>query len=118
MDRISVVGLDIYGHHGVLESEREEGQLFSIDVTLELDLAQAGRSDDLADTVDYAQLASRIHDRVASERWNLIETVAHRVAALALEDPRVEAAVVTVHKPQAPITVPFRDVTVTVTRSR
>lgn len=118
MDRISVVGLDVYAHHGVLEAEQEEGQLFSIDVTLELDLSSAGRSDDLTDTVDYAELAGRIHERVSSERWKLIETVAHRVAALALEDPRVETAVVTVHKPQAPITVPFRDVTVTVSRSR
>lgn len=117
-DRIVVSGIEVFAHHGVLEEEKQNGQLFAVDVELELDLRDAGRSDDLSDTVDYGALVEQVHRRVAEERWNLIETVAGRVSDLLLEDPRVSATTVTVHKPQAPIPVPFRDVVVTVHRSR
>lgn len=117
-DRIVVAGLEVFAHHGVLDGEKESGQLFSVDVEMEVDLRPAARSDDLADTVDYGDLAEKVHRRVAEERWDLIETVADRVADLLLEDPRVTAATVTIHKPQAPLPVPFRDVAVTVRRRR
>lgn len=117
-DHIELAGLEVFAYHGVLESEQAEGQLFVIDLRLDIDLAPAGESDDLDHTVDYGRLASRVHALVSGERWDLIERVAERVAALALEDQRVAAATVTVHKPQAPIDVPFRDVSVTVRRSR
>lgn len=117
-DRIALAGLEIFAYHGVLDSEQAEGQLFGVDVALDVDLAAAGASDDLGDTIDYGLLAERIHQRVAGERWNLIERVAQRVAELVLEDRRVMAVEVTIHKPQAPIPVPFGDVTVTLRRSR
>ncbi|HLT97927.1 MAG TPA: dihydroneopterin aldolase [Acidimicrobiia bacterium] len=117
-DRIQVTGIEVFAHHGVLEEEQRDGQLFSVDVEIELDLRRAAHTDDLADTADYGELAERVSARVAEERWNLIEKVAQRVADLVLEDERVQATTVTVHKPQAPISVPFRDVTVTVRRSR
>ncbi len=102
----------------MLADEQEEGQVFSIDLTLELDLSRAGASDELADTVDYGDLARRVHERVSSERWNLIEKVAERVAALVLDDHRVGSVTVTVHKPDAPISVPCQDVSVSITRAR
>lgn len=117
-DRIQLVGIEVFAHHGVLDDERALGQLFSIDVELELDLTAAGESDDLDDTVDYGHLASRVHDLVAAGKWNLIETVARRIADLVLEDSRVAATSVTVHKPEAPIEVPFKDVAVTIHRTR
>lgn len=117
-DRIVVAGIEVFAHHGVLEAEKEDGQLFSIDVEMELDLQPAATSDELVDTVDYGTLAERVQQRVAGERWNLIERVAARVADLVLEDPSVSTTTVTIHKPQAPISVPFRDVSVTVRRSR
>lgn len=117
-DRIRLTGIEAFGYHGVLAGEQEEGQLFSVDVELELDLAAAAESDDIADTVDYGQLAERVHAVVEGERWNLIERLAFRVAGVALEDERVDAVTVTVHKPQAPIRVPFRDVSVTLQRRR
>lgn len=117
-DRIRLAGIEVYAHHGVLHEEKEEGQLFSVDLDLQLDLTPASSSDDITDTVDYGSLAERIHGLVAGERWNLIETVAERVADLVLEDPRIDSVTVTIHKPQAPIPVPFRDVSVTVQRSR
>lgn len=117
-DRIAVTGIEVFAHHGVLESEQQQGQIFSIDVEMELDLAAASASDDLADTVDYGLLAEQVAATVGGERWNLIERVAERVAALVMADERVTATTVTVHKPQAPIEVPFRDVTVTIHRTR
>lgn len=117
-DRIVVSGIEVFAHHGVLEEEQQNGQLFSVDVEMELDLGPATRSDDLADTVDYGAIAAAVHRRVAEERWKLVETVAGRVADLILEDPRVSASTVTIHKPEAPISVPFRNVAVSVHRRR
>ena len=75
-------------------------------------------NDDLEATLDYGILAASIHERVSGEQWNLIERVAERVAELVLDDARVHHVAVTVHKPEAPIQVPFRDVSVTITRTR
>ena len=118
MDKICLEGVAVFAHHGVFEEERDAGQTFLIDTTVTLDLEGARVNDDLEETLDYGWLAAAIHERVSSERWNLIERVAHRVADLVLTDPRVEMVEVTVHKPEAPITVPFSDVSVTITRRR
>jgi 7,8-dihydroneopterin aldolase/epimerase/oxygenase len=117
-DLITITGIEVFAYHGVLPEEKAEGQRFLVDVELEVDLSLAGASDALAETVDYGLLAQRIHVVVASERWDLIERVAIRVAETVLEDPRVEAVVATVHKPAAPIAVGFSDVSVTVRRTR
>ena len=117
-DRITLVGLRATGFHGVLAQERENGQVFLIDVTVQLSLREAGASDELAETIDYGQLASRVVAAVETDPVDLIETVAERIAALVLEDPRAQVVEVVVHKPDAPITVPFDDVTVTIVRGR
>ncbi len=117
-DRIAITGLRVFGRHGVLPHEADRGQVFILDIRLELDLRAAGASDRLADTVDYGALAVAIHDLVAGERWDLIERVAERVAGLALDDPRVEAAEVTVRKPEAPIPLDLDEASVTIRRER
>ena len=117
-DKIELRGLRVRGHHGVYDFERAEGQDFVIDVALELDLAVAAGSDDVADTVHYGELAGRLATVVAGEPVNLIETLADRLVAVCLRDTRVGAATVTVHKPQAPIPHEFADVAVTLRRSR
>lgn len=117
-DRIALRGLRGHGRHGVLPAERATGQEFRVDVVLALDTRRAARTDDLADTVDYGDLAGRVVALVEGEPVALLETLAARVAEAALADPRVVEVEVTVHKPQAPLTVPFDDVTVTVTRGR
>lgn len=117
-DRIAITGLRVFGRHGVLPAEASTGQVFVVDLRLSLDLAPAGRSDRLADTVDYGALARSVHERVAAERWDLIERVAERVAELALEDPRVREVEVTVHKPDAPIPLELDEVSVTIRRGR
>ncbi len=117
-DRIALTGLRATAYHGVLEHERRDGQLFVIDVTVHLSLREAASSDDLDDTVHYGVLAEQVVAAVESDPVDLIETVAERVAAVALAFARVDAVDVTVHKPNAPITVPFDDVSVSITRSR
>jgi dihydroneopterin aldolase/2-amino-4-hydroxy-6-hydroxymethyldihydropteridine diphosphokinase len=116
-DEIRLRGLRIRGRHGVLPEEREQGQDFVIDLDLGLDLSLAGRSDDVADTVHYGELATRIAEIVAGEPVDLIETLAERIAAAVLEDRRVLRVRVEVHKPQAPIPVAFDDVSVSLVRS-
>jgi 7,8-dihydroneopterin aldolase/epimerase/oxygenase len=117
-DRISLTGLRVRGRHGVFEHERVDGQDFLVDAVLEVPTGAAAASDDLADTVDYGDLAQRLAAVVAGEPVNLIETLVERLAAACLADERVRAATVTVHKPQAPIPLAFADVAVTVRRER
>jgi 7,8-dihydroneopterin aldolase/epimerase/oxygenase len=115
---ISLTGLRVRGRHGVYDFEREQGQDFVVDAVLELDLGPAARSDDVADTVHYGELAGRLVEIVAGEPVALLETLADRLVNACLEDPRVAAATVTVHKPQAPIPHEFTDVAVTVRAAR
>ena len=115
-DRIVLRGLRAHGHHGVYPEERSSGQPFVVDVVLALDLDGAGRSDDVADTVHYGELAQRVVAIIEGEPVDLLETLAARVAALCLTYPLVEQVEVTVHKPEAPVGVPFEDVAVTIVR--
>jgi dihydroneopterin aldolase len=117
-DQITLRGLRVFGYHGVFDFERREGQDFVVDVTLEIDTAPAARSDDVADTVHYGELAQALAAVIAGEPVNLIETLCARLADVALADQRVAAATVTVHKPQAPIPLTFADVAVTIRRVR
>ncbi len=117
-DTIRLAGLRVRGYHGVYDFERAQGQDFVVDVTLELDLDPAARSDDVADTVHYGHLADKLAEIVAGEPVNLLETLATRLVEVVLQDPRVAATTVTVHKPQAPIEHTFADVSVTLYRQR
>ncbi len=116
-DLIRLTGLRARGRHGVYDFERAQGQDFVVDVALEVDLSAAARSDDVADTVHYGELAERLVAVVEGEPVNLIETLADRLAGVCLADRRVAAVTVTVHKPQAPIPHEFSDVAVTVRRA-
>jgi 7,8-dihydroneopterin aldolase/epimerase/oxygenase len=118
VDRITISGIEAFGHHGVLPHEREYGQRFVVDVALGLDLSPAGASDDLRDTVDYGALAAAIAGIVSGEPADLIETVAERIAERCLTDARVQAVEVTVHKPSAPVPVVVGEVSVTLRRVR
>ena len=117
-DRLTLTGLRANAHHGIYGHERRDGQVFLIDVVLVLDLAPAAGSDDIAHTVHYGELAVEIVEAVEADPVDLIETVAERIASLCLRRAPVHEVSVTVHKPEAPITVPFADVSVTITRNR
>lgn len=118
-DRITLTGLRARGHHGVFEAEKRDGQEFTTDVVVHLDAVPAAADDDLAHTVNYAQVAATVLRVVTGESLDLIETVADRIAgALLAEQPVAAAVEVTVHKPHAPIEADFADVAVSVYRSR
>jgi len=115
-DELAITGIECFGHHGVFEFERREGQVFRIDLVLGLDTSAAAASDDLHDTVDYGSLVMQVKAAVESDPVDLIETLAQRIADVCLLDARVEWVRVTVHKPDAPIDATFSDVALTITR--
>ncbi|MFC7535430.1 dihydropteroate synthase [Actinoplanes sp. GCM10030250] len=116
--QITLTGLRARGRHGVYDFEREQGQDFVVDVRLDLDLGRAAETDDVADTVHYGELADRLIEVLTGEPVSLLERLADRLLDICLADPRVAAAEITVHKPQAPIPHEFADVAVTLRRSR
>ncbi|GAB2819807.1 dihydroneopterin aldolase [Streptomyces chlorus] len=118
MDHVALHGLKARGHHGVFPKEREEGQTFVVDLVLGLDIRPAAADDDLAKTVHYGIVAEEVVAVVRGEPVNLIETLAERIAQVCLKHDAVQEVEVRVHKPDAPITVPFDDVTITIIRSR
>lgn len=117
-DRITLNGLRGRGLHGVYPRERVEGQTFVVDAVLEVDTREAAEGDDLGRTADYGAIAEKLVAVIEGEPVNLIETLAARLAGICLADPAVLAAEITVHKPDAPISVPFEDVSVTIRRRR
>jgi len=116
-DRITLTGLDVVGHHGVFDFEKEQGQHFVVDITAWMDLAPAARSDDVADTLHYGELAEYAAGVIAGPPRDLIETVAVEIADGVLARWPVTAVEVTLHKPTAPIPLTFADVAVTVRRT-
>jgi dihydroneopterin aldolase/2-amino-4-hydroxy-6-hydroxymethyldihydropteridine diphosphokinase len=118
LDRIRLLGVTATGYHGVFDHERREGQTFVADVVAHLDTRRAAATDDLVHTLNYGTLAEQVVTVLAGEPADLVETVAERIAATVLAHPQVQCVDVAVHKPQAPITVPFGDVVVEVRRDR
>ena len=117
-DRISLTGISAFGHHGVFDSERKQGQRFVVDVSCTLDLSAAASTDDLGQTIDYGALAQAVAADVERDPLNLIEALADRIALTCLRYDAIQCVQVTVHKPQAPMPVDVTDVTVTLTRSK
>lgn len=117
-DEITLTGVRAFGYHGVYADEKRDGQEFVVDAALSMSLRRAAETDDVTDTVHYGELAERIVALVEGEPVDLLETLAQRIADDVLTDERVASVRITVHKPKAPIPVPFGDVAVTVRRSR
>jgi dihydroneopterin aldolase len=118
LDTIELRGLRGRGRHGVLDHERALGQTFVVDVVLHLDTRAAAESDDLTQTADYGGVADAVVAVITGEPFALIERLAQQIADVALVPERVQAVDVRVHKPEAPIEVPFDDVIVTIHRER
>lgn len=117
-DRIAIRGIRGLGYHGVFDDERRDGQEFTVDVVLHLDIRAASASDCLDDTVNYGIVAVEVHEIITGEPVALIETLAERIAEACLAHEGVERVDITVHKPHAPIRVPFSDVELVISRSR
>ncbi|MBM7847286.1 dihydroneopterin aldolase [Arthrobacter roseus] len=118
LDRITLSGIKAVGYHGVFEHERRNGQPFMVDVVLHTDIRAAAASDDIEETSNYGELAEQVKSIITGEPCNLIETLAERIASSILASFDVAAVDVTVHKPKAPIEVPFGDVSVSISRGR
>jgi dihydroneopterin aldolase len=119
-DRIFVHGLVLHAYHGVMDHEAKVGQSFILDLTLDIDLADASRSDKLADTASYDDVIATVRRTFCGDRrYRLVEAAAGAVADAVLEQfPTVVNVSVTVRKPHAPIAATFRDVGVTLVRKR
>ena len=118
-DRIFIKGLTLHAYHGVMPHEAKVGQSFSIDMTLDIDLSAAARSDTVMDTVSYDKVVEAARGAFSSKRFRLIEAAAGTVADAILSTfPPVRAVEVTIHKPHAPIAATFSDVGVTIYRKR
>lgn len=117
-DRITLTGVGSVGYHGVLDSEKQTGQPFFVDITMFTDFTQAVATDNVAHTVNYAKVAEVIREIVTAESLDLIETLAERIASAVLEKFPLLAVELTVHKPKAPIEVTFADVSVTIFREK
>ncbi|HJD50734.1 MAG TPA: dihydroneopterin aldolase [Candidatus Rothia avistercoris] len=117
-DRITLTGVGSVGYHGVLDSEKQTGQPFFVDITMFTDFTQATATDNVAHTVNYAEVAEVIREIVTGESLDLIETLAERIATAVLEKFPLLAVELTVHKPKAPIEVTFADVSVTIFREK
>ena len=118
-DQVFVTGLALHAYHGVMQHEAKVGQSFTLDLTLDIDLTGASRSDKLADTVGYDQVVDVAAKAFCAKRYRLVEAAAGAVAeAVLARFARATAVRVTVHKPHAPIAATFDGVGVSILRTR
>jgi len=119
MERISIDGLELYARHGVNPEERQHGQVFLLDMLLEADLSKACGSDNLEDTVNYAKVIKAAAAAFTQRPCNLIERAAEITAQAVLAGfPAVAAVTLRVHKPDAPVKMPFEDISIEIYRRR
>jgi 7,8-dihydroneopterin aldolase/epimerase/oxygenase len=118
-DQVFINGLVLHAYHGVMPHEGKVGQSFIIDLVLDIDLADAAKSDKLADTVSYDAVAGVVSRTFTAMSYRLVEAAAGAVADAVLQNfPRIQTIRITVRKPHAPVAAVFTDVGVTLTRSR
>lgn len=118
-DSVFVSGLALHAYHGVMQHEAKVGQTFTLDLVLDIDLAEASRTDKLQHTVSYDKVVQTATEAFCSRRYRLVEAAAGAVAEAVLEHyPQVRRIRVTVHKPHAPIAATFDDVGVVIERAR
>lgn len=119
MDKIQIQGLRLFAYHGVNPEEKEDGQMFLLDIVCGLSLCIPCKTDSVEDTVSYAKILKTARAAFLSEKFDLLEKAAETVAQAVLEQfPPIEKVTVRVRKPQAPIKADFEYVAVEITRSR
>ena len=118
IDKVSITGIEAFGFHGVFEHERKEGQEFIVDVEFDYNTAKAIQTDFIKDAIDYGAVAILIKSIVEGEPRNLIEKVADEIAQQILNNFKVDSVKITLHKPQAPSDMEFKDVSVSVERRK
>lgn len=119
MDKILLKNLMFYGYHGVYEAERELGQKFYLDIELGADLSEAGRSDELADTIDYTAVYRAVKEITEMTKYQLLEALGQAIADRILAmDERIETVTIRIRKPSAPMPGAMDYVQVEITRGR
>lgn len=119
MDKIVLTGMQFYGYHGVFPEENKLGQRFVVDVEMMLSLERAGKSDTIADTINYAEACEVIRNIVEKRTFKLIEAVAEQVASALLSTyTDINEVTVRVHKPHPPVNIHFQGVAVEIHRKR
>ena len=119
IDNVFINGLVLHAYHGVMPHEGKVGQPFILDLVLDIDLADAAKSDKLADTVSYDAVVNVVSRTFAGKRYRLVEAAAGAVADAVLQSfPRIRSLRITVRKPHAPVAAVFTDVGVTLVRAR
>jgi dihydroneopterin aldolase len=118
-DRIFVTGLVLHAYHGVMPHEAKVGQSFALDLVADIELADAARTDKVADTASYDLIVKVAAQAFCAQRYRLVEAAAGAVAdAILAQFQRITRVRVTIHKPHAPIAATFCDVGVEIVRSR
>jgi dihydroneopterin aldolase len=116
-DLIRITGVKAFGYHGVFETERASGQDFYVDIELEVDLTRASVSDDVKDTINYAEVTDMVVEEITTNPVSLIEKLAGRIAErIKVTFYQAARVTVTVHKPQAPVSAQVKDISVTISR--
>lgn len=118
MDCIQLTGIRCYGYTGYLAEEQVLGQWFEVDLTLWIDLAPAGESDDITDTLDYRQAIETVKQLVKTSKFALVEKLASAIATALLELQPVQQVRVQLSKPAAPIPDFGGKITIDITRTR
>jgi dihydroneopterin aldolase len=116
-DRLLLEGMEFFGYHGDIKAERDLGGRYAVDVSIEADLVAAGKSDDLADTIDYVRCFQLIRDVVENRQFRLLEGLAQAIADEVLSVPRATAVSVRVAK-QPPLRGGFDRFAVVIERRR
>ncbi|HEY6379714.1 MAG TPA: dihydroneopterin aldolase [Candidatus Dormibacteraeota bacterium] len=116
-DRLLLQGMEFFGYHGDIEAERALGGRYRVDVELDADLLAAGRSDALADTVDYVRCFQLIREIVETRQYRLLEALAQALADELLRQPLVEGVRILVAK-QPPLRGGFASFAVAIERRR
>ncbi len=117
MDYITIDRLKVFCNHGVYEDEKKTGQNFYVSARIYLDTYRAGNSDNLNLSVNYAALCHDVTEYMQKNRFDLIEAVANNLAAYILSyNPLIRGLKLRIHKPEAPVGLPFDDISVTIER--
>ena len=114
--RVELHGLELHAFHGVLPVEREQGQRFLVDVRLEPRDESAGRTDDIADAVDYRTVVAVVQEISGGRAFHLLEALAVAIAEALLARLPLAWVEVTVRKPEVVLAVPVEHAAVTVER--
>ncbi|MDD3733055.1 MAG: dihydroneopterin aldolase [candidate division Zixibacteria bacterium] len=115
-DVIRLIGMPFYGYHGVTAAEKETGRIFEVDCELGLDLASAGQSDQLTDTIDYYEVYKIIKDNVEGTAFSLLEGLANRLASIILDKFPIYRVTLKVRKLTPPVAGLAKYIEVEVTR--